>query len=96
MSKYKETKFSSSPSPNQIQHLIKELLRVWSSKSIDEKYQNYFLTYLDTLPSPHLDTQIAEEIKATLENRSHFFRIGRAMDSHDECVSRLKSQLGLL
>lgn len=31
-------------------NLIKELLKVWSTKKVDEKYQNYFLLYLDTLP----------------------------------------------
>lgn len=30
-------------------NLIKELLKVWSAKKVQEKYQNYFLLYFDTL-----------------------------------------------
>lgn len=33
-----------------VQPLIKELMKVWGSKNVEENYQNYYLTYLDSLP----------------------------------------------
>lgn len=33
-----------------VQQLIKELMKVWASKNVEENYQNYYLTYLDSLP----------------------------------------------
>lgn len=32
------------------QQLIKELIKVWTGKDVEENYQNYYLTYLDSLP----------------------------------------------
>ena len=33
-----------------VQQLIKELMKVWVNKDVEENYQNYYLTYLDSLP----------------------------------------------
>jgi hypothetical protein len=37
-------------SSRKTQQLIKELMRVWTNKKVEENYQNYYLTYLDSLP----------------------------------------------
>lgn len=42
-----------------VQQLLKELMRVWTGKGVEENYQNYYLTYLDSLPETLLEIEIS-------------------------------------
>lgn len=74
-------------------NLIKELLKVWSAKKVEEKYQNYFLLYLDTLPKKEAEGEIAREIKLTLENKSHYFRIARARVNRSTIMEKVRQSI---
>jgi hypothetical protein len=66
---------------------------VWLNKQVDDRYQNHFLVYLDTLSNKDAEAAIAKEIKLTLENKSHFFKIASAMADHANIIDRLSDAL---
>lgn len=76
-----------------LHRLTLELLRHWEKQAVDANYQNYYLNYLDTLPAENQEEQINQEIKYTLENRSHFFRIQKAMDLRQEAADKLRAKV---
>ena len=75
---------------HKMQQLIKELMKVWSNKGVEENYQNYFLTYIDSLPEHIVELEISREIKKTLENRSHYFNINKSLNLHNTSIAKLK------
>jgi hypothetical protein len=44
---------------HKMQQLIKELMKLWSNKGVEENYQNYFLTYIDSLPDHIVELEIS-------------------------------------